>query len=100
MSQGPIVVVGGSVAGLAAALALAGSGRRVIVLEKDAAGETVYRIGGYPEWHEQPGSDIAAFRAGHITVTPLKVDMTDRRTMGRLTAWRLPVPPGRPARRR
>ena len=68
--------------------------------EKDEAGETVYRIGGYPEWHEQPGSDIAAFRAGHITVTPLKVDMTDRRTMGRLTTWRLPVPPRRQARRR
>ncbi len=62
-------------------------------------GETVYRIGGYPEWHEQPGSDIAAFRAGYITITPLNVNMTDTRFMSRLAGWRLP-PPGRTSRGR
>lgn len=64
--------------------------------EKNGEGETVYRIGGYPEWHEQPGSDIAAFRAGYITITPLKVDMTDRKFMNVINRWRLPLPRRRP----
>lgn len=68
--------------------------------ERRREGEAVYRIGGYPEWDEQPGSDIAAFRAGYITVTPLRVDMTDRRSMARLARWDLPVPRSRPARAR
>jgi 5'-nucleotidase len=57
--------------------------------ETTAGGERLYRIGGYPEWDEQPGSDIAAFRAGYITITPLKVDMTDRSFMPRIARWRL-----------
>ncbi|HXI03601.1 MAG TPA: 5'/3'-nucleotidase SurE [Candidatus Saccharimonadales bacterium] len=67
--------------------------------ERGASGETLYRIGGYPEWDEQPGSDIEAFRSGYITITPLKVDMTDRRAMNRLSGWRLPVPKAARARR-
>jgi 5'-nucleotidase len=60
--------------------------------ERRRDGETVYRIGGYPEWEEQPGSDFAEFRSGHITITPLRVDMTDRRSMSRFSGWDLPVP--------
>jgi 5'-nucleotidase len=77
---------------------IARQGKRIyhdgVAIEKSAKGETLYRIGGYPEWDEQPGSDIAAFRAGYITITPLKVDMTDRRAMSRIAEWRLPVPRG------
>lgn len=77
-------------------VAFAHQGKRMyhdgVSAERARDGETVYRIGGYPEWDEQPGSDFAAFRSGHITITPLRVDMTDRRFMGRLTRWDLPVP--------
>jgi 5'-nucleotidase len=59
--------------------------------------EAVYSIGGYPEWDEQPGSDFAAFRSGYITITPLRVDLTDARALSRLSHWRFPAsaPPKR-----
>jgi 5'-nucleotidase len=82
---------------------LARQGKRTyhdgVATEKGSGGEVLYRIGGYPEWHEQPGSDIAAFRSGHITVTPLKVDMTNRAAMKVVSGWKLPPPPARKRRR-
>lgn len=92
-------------------VAVARQGKRIyhdgVSTEREAGGETVFRIGGYPEWDEQPGSDFERFRAGYITITPLRVDLTDRGSMAKLAGWKLPVPLGaavspapRPARRR
>jgi len=82
----------------------AGQGKRIyhdgVSAVPGQGGRTTYRIGGYPEWDEQPGSDFAAFRAGNITITPLRVDLTDRGTMARLRRWRLEVPRARPTRAR
>jgi len=79
-------------------VAVARQGKRIyhdgVSSEREAGGETVYRIGGYPEWEEQRGSDFERFRAGFITITPLRVDLTDRKTMSRLSRWRLRVPAG------
>jgi 5'/3'-nucleotidase len=62
--------------------------------EPGEAGETLYRIGGYPEWDLQPGSDIAAFRGGNITITPLRIDLTDDASIAGLSGWRFAVPEG------
>ena len=90
-------------AGALRGVVVARQGRRmyqdVILPEAGEGGETLYRIGGYPEWEEQPGSDISAFRSGYITITPLRVDLTDEGSFERLSRWRLGVPREAPARR-
>ena len=55
MSTGHVVVVGGSIAGLAAALALAGSGRRVTLLERDAAPLPATPLEAFESW-QRPGA--------------------------------------------
>jgi 2-polyprenyl-6-methoxyphenol hydroxylase-like FAD-dependent oxidoreductase len=52
---GRVVVIGGSVAGLAAALALAGSGRRVSVLERDMAPLPATPLEAFESW-QRPGA--------------------------------------------
>jgi 5'-nucleotidase len=77
---------------------MARQGKRIyhegVSAEPGEGGETLYRIGGYPEWDLQPGSDIAAFRAGNITITPLRVDQTDDAALASLAPWRFDVPEG------
>ena len=77
---------------------LAHQGKRIyhdgVSAKRQKNGETVFKIGGYPEWENQPGSDFASFRAGFITITPLQVNMTDRKAMKKLQSWRLSVPAG------
>jgi 5'-nucleotidase len=79
-------------------IVFAHQGKRIyhdgVSAEREKNGETVFKIGGYPEWEDQPGSDFASFREGFITITPLKVDMTDRKAMKTLKDWRLPVSAG------
>lgn len=83
-------------------VALAHQGKRIyhegVSAVPGQSGKHNYRIGGYVEWVDQPGSDVAAFRAGYVTITPLRVDLTDRRAMTRLARWRLAVPGVRRAR--
>jgi glycine/D-amino acid oxidase-like deaminating enzyme len=55
MSAGQVVVVGGSIAGLAAALALTGSGRRVTLLERDAAPLPATPLEAFQSW-QRPGA--------------------------------------------
>jgi len=79
---------------------LARQGKRIyhdgVSKEEDGDGTTVYRIGGYPEWDLQPGSDITAFREGNITITPLRIDLTDEAAIAGVAGWKLPVPEGEP----
>ena len=56
-------------------------GRRVyndvIVEKKDPRGKKYYWIAGEPQWSDVDGSDFAAVSRGMVSVSPLKVDMTD-----------------------
>ena len=48
-----------------------------------------YTIGGEaPVWKEDDGTDIAAVREGYVSVTPLKLDLTDYRTIVDMERWR------------
>lgn len=48
-----------------------------------------YTIGGEaPVWKDDDGSDIAAVRMGFVSVTPLKLDLTDYRAIVDMERWR------------
>jgi 5'-nucleotidase len=79
-------------------------GRRVYkqtVVEKlDPRGRKYYWIAGTPQWQRASGTDFEAVSSGHISVTPLHLDLTyypGLESFGslrdKLTA--LPFPPGR-----
>ena len=47
-----------------------------------------YTIGGQaPVWREDDGSDIAAVRAGYVSLTPLHLDLTDYRAVVDMEHW-------------
>lgn len=56
-------------------------GRRIyeqVVVERgDPRGRRYFWIGGSPRWKEEEGSDQAAVSAGSVSVTPLRLDLTD-----------------------
>jgi len=56
-------------------------GRRIyndVIIEKtDPRGRDYYWIAGDPEWVDLDGSDFAAVSRGFISISPLRVDMTD-----------------------
>ncbi len=68
-------------------------GKRVyrdIVVEKiDPRGRKYYWIAGEPDWHEFEQSDFTAVTEGYVSITPLKMDMTDYGLMKHLEGWRL-----------
>lgn len=51
----------------------------VIVEKTDPRGKNYYWIAGEPEWMDVDGSDFSAVSRGMVSVSPLKVDMTDTR---------------------
>jgi 5'-nucleotidase len=56
-----------------------------VITQASPRGETMYWIGGAgPAKDEGPGTDFYASRHGHITITPLKVDLTHH---GDLEGW-------------
>lgn len=67
-------------------------GRRIYggsVLERiDPRGKKYYWIGGEVEnWVESPDADHEAVRQGYISVTPLKLDLTDEGALDELRKW-------------
>jgi len=67
-------------------------GRRVYggsVLERiDPRGKKYYWIGGEVEnWVQQDDADHEAVRQGYISVTPLKLDLTDHATVPDMKGW-------------
>lgn len=62
-----------------------------INIEKiDPRGRPYYWIGGNPNrFEERKGSDCEAYLAGKISVTPIKVDLTDRAFLGKMKKWKL-----------
>jgi 5'-nucleotidase len=70
-------------------------GRRVyrdlVDVRQDLRGRSYYWIGG-PEADAEdvPGSDMSAIRAGHVSLTPLQLDLSNRPFIAPLGAWQLP----------
>ncbi len=57
---------------------------------QDEDGRRRYWIyGGDPEFHDEPGTDLAAVHAGRIAVTPVHFDLTDVRGMDALEQYDL-----------
>ena len=61
------------------------------LIEKvDPRGRAYYWIGGQdPVWESQEGTDFHAVQHGHISVTPLSLDLTDYRAVVDMEQWEL-----------
>ncbi len=53
--------------------------RQTVVEKVDPKGRKYYWIAGTPEWQHETGTDYDALMAGHVSVTPLHLDLTDYR---------------------
>lgn len=64
--------------------------RDTLVRKVDPRGRDYFWIGGEdPVWQETEGTDFRAVRDGWISVTPLRLDLTDEPALGELEAWNL-----------
>jgi len=63
--------------------------RDIIVEKIDPRGRKYYWIAGEPDWKEFEQSDFSAISEGFISITPLKMDMTDYELMQHLEEWKL-----------
>ena len=64
--------------------------RDTLVRKVDPRGRDYYWIGGEdPVWDPSPGSDFNAVHEGWISVTPLKLDLTDEPAVDTVGAWNL-----------
>lgn len=73
---------------------ITGAGRRVYagsVLERvDPRGKKYYWIGGEVEnWEKNPDADHEAVKRGYISVTPLKLDLTDKDSLETIKSWKI-----------
>lgn len=77
------------------ALTRQGSRRYLSSLEKrtDPRGHTYYWLTGQRgEANDEKGTDAWALAAGHISVTPIHLNMTDDRLLNELRTWDLTIP--------
>ncbi|MCZ6650269.1 MAG: 5'/3'-nucleotidase SurE [Acidobacteria bacterium] len=70
---------------------VARQGRRIytegVVERIDPMGRLYYWIGGVaPEWRDDPSSDYAALKAGHVSLTPLRIDLTQESVLAELAS--------------
>ena len=64
--------------------------RDVLIEREDPRGRKYYWIGGEPPTGiSEEGTDIGALAANKISVTPLKLDLTDTGVLNELKQWRL-----------
>ncbi len=63
--------------------------RDVVIENIDPRGKKYYWIAGEPEWSESDQSDYSAVMAGYVSITPLKMDMTDYAFREILSNWKL-----------
>ena len=62
----------------------------IIVEKVDPKGRKYYWIGGNESGFEDiPDSDCNAIRADKVSITPLKVDITDTNTLKSISSWRI-----------
>lgn len=61
----------------------------VIIKKKDPRGKDYFWIGGgEPGWNKEENTDFAAISSGFISVTPLRLDLTDYKSIVELKAKR------------
>lgn len=61
-----------------------------LVRKQDPRGRDYYWIGGEdPVWEPRPGTDFHAVEEGWISVTPLRLDLTDPSSIAALEGWGL-----------
>ena len=61
-----------------------------LVRKVDPRGRDYYWIGGEDAiWQEREGSDFSAVAAGYVSVTPMRLDLTDEGSVDTIAAWRL-----------
>lgn len=59
-----------------------------IIEAKDPKGETIYWVGPEGEAREcGPGTDFHAINEGYVSVTPLKIDLTNYATLSSIEEW-------------
>jgi 5'-nucleotidase len=44
-------------------------------------------IGSLPSGIAEPGTDMAALADGYVSITPLRIDLTDQYTLSDLQTW-------------
>ena len=54
---------------------------QVVSERGDPRGRRYFWIGGEPRWEEGPDCDHAAVTAGLVSITPLRLDLTDYRAL-------------------
>jgi 5'-nucleotidase len=61
-----------------------------LVRKVDPRGRDYYWIGGEDAvWETAEGTDFDAVQAGYVSVTPLRLDLTDERALDDLREWAL-----------
>ena len=64
--------------------------RDTLVRKQDPRGRDYYWIGGEdPVWERQEGTDFQAVHEGWVSVTPLRLDLTDERSLSSMDGWKL-----------
>ena len=64
--------------------------RDTLVKKVDPRGRDYYWIGGEdPVWEPQPGTDFNAVSEGCVSVTPMRLDLTDEGAITGLQSWNL-----------
>jgi len=67
--------------------------RDALVERRDPRGRAYYWIGGDPpDGIPEEGTDIGALASGHVSVTPILLDLTDRAGLDLLRGWQLAYP--------
>lgn len=61
----------------------------IVINKTDPRGKPYYWIGGRPKWKSTEGSDFDAVQRGAVSITPLKLNLTDRETLGRISSSRV-----------
>ena len=63
-------------------------GKQPVVAATTPYGETVYWIGPAGSANDaSSGTDFDAIEQGYVSVTPLRLDLTDQARLGQLTSW-------------
>src|SRR2546422_47783 len=64
--------------------------RDTLIRKVDPRGRDYYWIGGEdPVWDPREGTDFVAVEAGYISVTPLRLDLTDEQALEDMRTWQL-----------
>jgi 5'-nucleotidase len=64
--------------------------RDTLIRKVDPRGQEYYWIGGEdPVWEPQEGSDFHAVHSGYVSVTPMRLDLTDEPAIDGVRNWKL-----------